>query len=175
MNLKNLILITLCLLVHSGHAMADLKRDEAIALLRAAKAETSLTDKEKLGRYRCDMIRKYLGFKDTLVGKARKYSCDKPSIGIVFYVGNDLGEHSPHKIGEYFKTELAKHRATAEVFIQENWPYGSSMGFYTNGESLLSKAIRPSKAVEDIEFLAAEALLILYTEKRIARWPDKNP
>jgi len=172
---KSMLVLLFLSLVHSGHAMADLKRDEAIALLRSAKAETSLTDKEKLGRYRCDMIRKYLGFKDTLVGQARKYSCDEPAIGIVFYAGDDLGEHSPHKIGEYFKTELAKHRATAKVFIQENWPHGSSMGFYTNGESLLSKAIRPSKAVEDIEFLAAEALLILYTEKRITKWPDKNP
>ena len=158
-------------LIHSGAVLADLQTNEAAAILRAAKHDTSLTDHEKLFVYRCDMIRKYAGFPDTPSGNATKHSCDRPEIGIAFFAGSDLGKHSPEKIANYFKTELAKHRIKAEVFIQDNWEYGSALGFYVNGESWLKNPIPPSQAVEKIEALAAEAILILYTKGRINEWP----
>jgi len=173
--MKVLTFILLLLgLTHSGFLWADLKRDEAIALLRAAKAEKNLTDQEKLGRYRCDMISKYLGFKDTVIGKARKYSCNTPEIGVALYAGEDLGDHSPEKVAQYFKDEFTKNNINAEVFIQKNHPYGTSMGFYINGESLIRNPVDPLKGIEILKGMAAEALLILYTEKRISTWPKGN-
>ncbi len=159
-------------LIHSGVVLADLQVNEAAAILKASKSETSLTDHEKLFVYRCDMIRNYMGFPKTPTGQATKHSCEKPEIGIAFFAGSDLGSHSPDKIGNYFKAELSKYHINAEVFIQDNWQHGSSMGFYINGESWLKEPVRPSQAVEKIETLAAEALLILYTKGRIQEWPD---
>ncbi len=168
---RSSVLMLLAVIIHSGVAWADLQTNEAAAVLRAAKSETTLTDHEKLFVYRCDMIRKYMGFPDTPSGNATKHSCDKPEIGIAFFAGSDLGKHPPEKIANYFKAELAKHRISAEIFIQDDWKYNSSMGFYVNGESWLKNPVSPSKAVDMIEALAAESLLILYTKGRIKEWP----
>ena len=161
-----MLVLLLLGLVHSGYAMTDLRVRENAEIIRAAKSETSLTNHEKLYVYRCDMIRKYMGFSDTPTSRATKHSCDKTEIGIAFFAGDDLGKYSPQKIANYFKTEIAKHNINAEVFIQDDWPHGSSMGFYVNGESMIKKPLRPSQAVDQIEGFAAEALLILYTKGR---------
>lgn len=158
--------------IHSTVVLADLRVNEAAAILKASKSEEGLTDHEKLFVYRCDMIRKHLGFPDTPTGLATKHSCENPEIGIAFFAGADLGNHSPEKIGNYFKAELAKYDINAKVFIQHKWPHGSSLGFYINGESWLKEPVRPSQAVNKIEALAAEALLILYTKGRIKKWPN---
>lgn len=152
-------------------AYADLQIDAARAIILAAKADTSLTDHEKLFVYRCETVTKYLGFPDTPTGKATKYSCDVPAIGIAFYAGKDLGKHPPEKIAQYFIDELAKHNLTAQVFIKHDHEYGSSMGFYINGKSWLAMPRRPSEAVKMIESLAAETKLILFTKGRIKEWP----
>ncbi len=51
-----------------------------------------------------------MGFSDTPSGRATQHSCDKPEIGIALYAGKDLGKHPPEKVGQYFKSELAKHK-----------------------------------------------------------------
>ena len=108
---KSTPLWIMLLLVHSAVTHAkNLQVDEATNILRASKSETSLTDHEKLYVYRCEMIRKYLGFTETPTGLATKYSCDKPEIGIAFFAGDDLGHHSPQKIGEYFKNPLERRK-----------------------------------------------------------------
>ena len=168
---KSMLVLLLLGLVHSGYAMANLQSDHDRAILKSSEADTSLTKKEKLFRYRCQTIKKYLGFDDTATGKAIKHSCDKPEIGIALYAGDDLGEHSPEKVAEYFERELTKNNISAKVFIKHKHPYGTSMGFYINGSSWLRDPVNPLKGIELIEALAAEALLILYTEKRIKEWP----
>ena len=78
---------------------------KAAEILRAAKAETTLTDHEKLYVHRCAMINKYVGFSDSPTSQATKHSCDVPEIGIAFFAGDDLGQHSPLKIANYFKSD----------------------------------------------------------------------
>ena len=158
-----------CLVV--SPAYADLRVDAARAIILAAKADTSLTNHEKLFVYRCKTIAKYLGFSDTPTGRATKYSCDIPAVGIAFYAGKDLGKHPPEKIAQYFKNELAKHNVKAKIFIKHGHEHGSSMGFYINGDSWLRKPKRPSEAVKEIEALAAETKLLLFTKGRIKEWP----
>jgi len=158
-----------CLVV--SPAYADLKTDIDQLIIRKSAADKTLTKQEKLFDYRCDMIAKYLGFPDTPTGKATKYSCDVPAVGIAFYAGKDLGKHPPEKIAQYFRDELAKHNVKAKIFIKHDHEYGSSMGFYINGDSWLGKPKRPSEGVKMIEALAAETKLILLTEGRIKKWP----
>ena len=150
---------------------ADLKLDINRALLREAAPDTSRTDHEKLFVYRCETIEKTIGFSETPTGRATKFSCEEPAVGIAFYAGADLGKHPPEKVGKYFQDELAKHGMNSEVFIKHDHDYGSSMGFYINGDSWLRDPVRPSKGVEMIEALAAEAKLILLTKGRITEWP----
>ena len=103
---------------------ADLQIDAARAIILAAKADKTLTDHEKLFVYRCETIVKYLGFPDTPTGKATKYSCDVPAVGIAFYAGKDLGKHPPEKIAQYFIDELAKHNVKAQAFIKHDHAHG---------------------------------------------------
>ena len=77
----------------------------------------------------------------------------------------------PEKVAQYFKSEFSKNNIKANVFIKKGHPYGSSMGFFVNGESLIRKPVDPLKGIEMIKGLAADALMMLYTEKRITEWP----
>jgi hypothetical protein len=140
-------------------------------ILQNSTADTTRTKKEKLFKYRCESIAKYVGFDESPTGQAIKHSCDHPEVGIVFYAGSDLGHYTPERIAQYFTDELAKHHVKSTVFIKDNKPSGSIMGFYINGESWLRDPVDPVKGIEMIEALAAETLLILYTEKRIKEWP----
>jgi len=149
-------LIGLCLLITSmvaSSAESFLDLDVNVAILDKSKTNKSITDHEKLFIYRYKMMEKYLGFPDTPTGKATKYSCDVPAIGIALYAGKDLGKHPPEKIAQYFIDELAKHNLTAQAFIKHDHEYGSSMAFYINGESWLSQIKRPSEAVKMIKLL----------------------
>ena len=94
---KSILVLLLCVLVHSAHVWAgsdylDERMDRLI--LKNSKADTSRTDKEKLFKYRCEYIEKYVGFDKSTSGQAIKHSCDKPEIGVTLYAGKDLGEHS---------------------------------------------------------------------------------
>ncbi|PCI97251.1 MAG: hypothetical protein COB14_09300 [Alphaproteobacteria bacterium] len=170
---KSILFVLLALFIHSGSVLADLQSDQDRAILIAAQADTTLTKVEKLFDHRCEMIRKYLGFDDSVTGQAIRHSYDKTEIGISLYAGKDLGEHSPESVAEYFKKELAKHHVNAKVFIHQNHPYGTSMAFYINGSSWLKKPVDPLKGIEKIKGLAAETLLILYTEGRLKEWPKE--
>lgn len=150
---------------------ADLKLDINRALLREAAPDTSRTDHEKLFVYRCETIEKTIGFSKTPTGQATKYSCEEPAVGIAFYAGADLGKHPPEKVGKHFQDELAKHGMRSEIFIKHDHEYGSSMGFYINGDSWLRLPIDPLEATKKIEALAAEAKLILFTDGRIKELP----
>lgn len=157
--------------VYSDIVFADLQSDQDKALLIASQADTNLTKEEKLFKYRCPTIRKYLGFADSIMGKAIKYSCDKAEIGITLYAGKDLGNNSPEKVAQHFKNQLAKRQVKAEVFIKSDHPYGTSMGFYINGGSWLRDPVDPLKGIELLDALAADAIMILYSEGRIKEWP----
>jgi len=166
-------MIGLCLLtcLVVSPAYADLQIDAARAIILAAKADKTLTDHEKLFVYRCKTIAKYLGFPDTPTGKATKYSCDVPAVGIALYAGKDLGKHPPEKIAQYFIDELAKQNIKAKAFIKHDHEYGSSMAFYINGESWLIMPLDPLEAIKKIKSLASETKLILLTKGRIKEWP----
>ncbi len=155
-----LILAILCLF-HTTTTHADLQSYQDRAILIASKAETNLTKVQKISTHRCEMIKKYLGFSDSIMGRAIKHSCDKAEVAITLYAGKDLGEHSPEKVAQYFKDELLKHHVKAEIFIRKNHPHGTSMGFYVNGGSRLKKPVDPMRGIELLEALAAETILIL--------------
>jgi len=154
----------------SAESFLDL--DVNVAILEKAKANKAITDHEKLFVYRCKMMKKYLGFPDTPTGKATKYSCDVPAVGIALYAGKDLGKHPPEKIAQYFIDELAKHNVKAKAFIKHDHEYGSSMAFYINGESWVAMPLDPLEATKKIELLATETKLILLTKGRIKKWPE---
>ena len=167
--LIGLLLLIASMVASSAESFLDL--DVNLAILKEAVTDKTKTDKEKLFVYRCEMMVKYLGFPQTPTGKATKYSCDVPAVGIALYAGKDLGKHPPENIAQYFKSELAKHNVKAEIFIKHDHEYGSSMAFYINGKSWLRLPIDPLEAVKDIEALAAETKLILFTKGRIKKWP----
>lgn len=150
---------------------ADLQIDVNRALLRESASDTSRSDYEKLFTYRCETIANTIGFSDTPTGRATKYSCDEPGVGIAFYAGPDLGKHPPEKIAQYFKDELAGYGMISEVFIKTGHEYGSSMAFYINGDSWLPLPVDPLEGAKQIEALAAEAKLILFTDGRIKKLP----
>ncbi|MCP5274894.1 MAG: hypothetical protein H6936_08615 [Burkholderiales bacterium] len=150
---------------------ADLKEDIDRAIIRGNATDTSRTDHEKLFVYRCESIARAIGFSDTPTGRATKYSCDKPGVGIAFYAGSDLGKHPPEKVGQYFKDELAKYGMISEVFIKHGHEYGSSMAFYINGDSWLPLPVDPLEGTKQIEALAAEAKLLLFKYGRITELP----
>jgi len=156
-----------CLVVSSAYA--DLKTDVDQLIINKLAEDKTLSNQEKLFDCRCDMIAKYLGFSETPTGRATKYSCDVPAVGIAFYAGKDLGKHPPEKIAKYFKDELAKYNVKAEIFIKHDHEFGSSMGFYINGDSWLSLPIDPLKAVKEIDILATEAKLLLFSKGRIKK------
>jgi hypothetical protein len=150
---------------------ADLQTDVNRMLLRESASDTSRSDYEKLFTHRCETIASTIGFSGTPTGRATKYSCDQPGVGIAFYAGSDLGKHPPEKIAQYFKDELAKFGMISEVFIKPSHAHGSSMAFYINGESYLSDPARPSEAAKLIEAIAAESKLILFKRGRIKELP----
>ena len=150
---------------------ADLKTDVDQLIINKSAEDKTLTNQEKLFDHRCDMIAKYLGFSDTPTGKATKYSCDVPAVGIAFYAGKDLGKHPPEKITQYIQNELSKHNVKSKAFIKHNHNHGSSVAFYINGESWLTMPLDPLESVKKVEALAAETKLILFTAGRIKTWP----
>ncbi len=157
-------------------AFADLDTAINRAILKATAHDTTRSDKEKLFKDRCKTIEKYVGFENDVTGQARKYSCDVPGVGIALYAGKDLGKHSPEKVGQYFVDKLAAEGLKAEVFIKPDHEYGSSMGFYIDGESWLQEPARVSESIKKVDFLADEAKLILFTEGRAKEWiyPSKT-
>lgn len=154
-------------------ARADLTIDINGAILAGLRHDTSRTQHEKLYVYRCESIIKSIGFSDTPTGRATKYSCDVPGVGIALYAGKDLGKHSPEKVGQHFVNALLAEGLQAEVFIKTDHEYGSSIGFYINGASWRDDAVRPSEALELLDFLADESKLILFTKGRLKTYPKK--
>ena len=168
----------LCLLASvfigaAGLARADLTKDVNGAILAGLRDDTTRTNHEKLYVYRCESIAKSIGFSDNPTGKATKFSCDEAGVGIALYAGKDLGKHPPEKVGEYFVDMLAKEGLKAKVFIKHDHEHGSSMAFYINGASWEDDPLRPSKAVEQLDALASESKLILLTDGRIDKWPER--
>tara|TARA_R110002049_G_scaffold285233_1_gene466052 strand:+ start:21311 stop:21814 length:504 start_codon:yes stop_codon:yes gene_type:complete len=152
--------------LHAAVTHADLTTDIDGAILAGLRHDTSLTKKEKLFTYRCESIERTIGFSETPTGQATKYSCDVAGVGIALYAGNDLGKHSPEKVGRYFVDALAKDGVRAKVFIKPDHEFGSSMAFYINGDSWRDEPVDPLKGVDLIEFLAAESKLILFADGR---------
>lgn len=152
-------------------ASADLTRDVNAAILADLPDDPTRTQKEKLYVLRCESISRSIGFSKTPTGRATKYSCDSPGVGIALYAGEDLGKHSPEKIGQYFVDKLSKEGLKAKVFIKPDHGFGSSMAFYINGASWLDDAVDPLKAVEMLESLAAESKLSLYSKGRLQTLP----
>lgn len=91
---KSSVFLVMALFIHSGNALADMKSNNDSAILKASEAEKTLSNKQKLFHYRCEMIEKYLYFNNTPTDLATKHSCDKAEIGIALYAGKDLGSFS---------------------------------------------------------------------------------
>ena len=144
-------------------------------LLKAAESETSLTVDEKLNVYRCKMVKNYVGFEDTILGNALAYSCSKPAVGVVFYSGNDLGQHSPDKIANYIKNKFSENGMDANVFIDDALNGVSSVAFIVDGGKEVMNPTNPIKAIETIEGFAADMKLVFFADKQItsnelSRW-----
>lgn len=164
--------ILLISLVFAGIHAGENKRPNKPGELPPYKPLSERDDYEKMFVYRCETIAETIGFADTPTGKATKYSCDQPAIGIALYAGKDLGEHKPEKVVQYFIDEIAKYGLNAESFIKHDHLSGSFMVFYINGESYLRDPIDPLSAIDLIEGLAAEAKLLLYTAGKFTEWPQ---
>jgi hypothetical protein len=136
-------------------------------LLKAAESETSLTADEKLNVYRCKMVKKFVGFDDTILGNALEYSCSAAVVGVVFYAGNDLGKHSPEKIAAYMEAEFAKNGILAKVFIKPNPEHGSSASFIVRGGREVMNPIDPLSAIKNIEGFVANIKLVFFADKLI--------
>ncbi len=143
-------------------------------ILTATKSDTSRTDKDKLFTNRCDTIKQYVGFEESISGQAREYSCNYTGVGIALYAGSDLGKHSPESVGQYFISELKKRGVSAQFFIKPDHEYGSSMAFFIDGRTWLLEPINPLEGIKDIDFLANETKLLLLKGGRITEWP-KSP
>ena len=164
-------LLAVMMLMLGMSAWADLKTDMDGAILAGLRHDTSLTKHEKLFVYRCESIARAIGFSETPTGRAMKYSCDEPGVGIALYAGKDLGKHPPEKVAQYFVDELAKEGVHAEVYIKPDHEFGSSMAFYINGDSWRREPVSPADALKLLPFLADESKLLLYAGKRIDRVP----
>ena len=136
-------------------------------LLRAAKHDTSLSDREKLFSRRCETIEKHVGFSDTPLGQSIEYSCKGMVIGVTLYAGADLGKHSPEKVAALFKEKLSNDFMTAEVFVKHDHEYGSAMAFLINGGSYTEDWADPLEALEFLDGMTAEARLIYFNNKQI--------
>lgn len=136
-------------------------------LLKAAAQDKTLSDKEKLFKYRCSMIKKYLTLTDTPTHKAVSHSCSDAVVGVSFYVGDDLGKHSPEKIAVHIENEFAKHGVSAKVFFRENKPYASRIAFMMKGGSFLYEPTDPISAINSIKSFAAEMKLLYFRDKDI--------
>ncbi len=158
----------------AGAAHADKAQpnrlDLALAseLLEASKSDQSISKHDKLFTKRCEVIDKYLPPTSTPIGKAMVYSCTAPAVGVAFYAGKDLGQHSPDKIAKYIEASFAKNGMLAKVFIESEHRHGSSVAMMMNGGSHLYNPMNPLEAIKNIESFAAEAKLIYFTDKKIS-------
>ena len=144
-------------------------------LLKAAKANTSLTVDEKLNVYRCEMVKRYLGFEETALGQAIKYSCTAPVVGVVFYIGDDLGKHSPEKIVNHIETVFSQHGMQAKVFINHQQSYSSSVAYIVDGGKEVFDPVPPVQAIKQIKSFSADMKLVFFADKLItsnelAKW-----
>lgn len=171
MNLRNIAVSTWVFFCFSSLSYAGYQADLEREVLRASLPDTSMTSYEKLFVYRCETVEKYLGFEDTAIGNAMKYSCnDAPQIGIALYVGSDLGDYPPEQIRKVFIERLDKEGLTAEVFIQKELEFGSAVIFFVNGESYLEDRVNPVEALKQIEVLSAEAKLMYIQSGQAEHW-----
>jgi len=136
-------------------------------LLKAAKENTILSVNEKLNVYRCQMVKKYIGFDDTPLSQALKYSCSAPVVGVVFYAGKDLGHHSPEKIADYIKKEFSKYGMVARVFINVEHEFSSSVAYIIGGGKEVFDPVSPAKAIKNIKGFAADMKLVFFADKLI--------
>ena len=116
-----MLIVALGLFIHSGVALADLQSNHDRAILRAAMDDVSFTNKEKLTTHRCQMIEKYLGYEDSVDGKAMEYSCQNDGVGITLYVGEDLDAYTPEQVAQHFIGKLELDGLPAEVFIKRHY------------------------------------------------------
>ncbi len=143
-------------------------------IIQAAKHDSSLTRMEKLFERRCEMIEKYLGYRDNPMGHAMKYSCQEPQIGIAFYAGPDLGDYPPARIERVFLDRIGDEGLKAKVFTDLNHKKGSSVIFFINGETYLKDSVNPVKALEQVKYLVAEAKLIFISRHQVDVWPQEK-
>lgn len=136
-------------------------------LLKAAEQDNTMSKEEKLFKHRCAVIEKYLTLTNTPTHKAVAHSCSGAVVGVSFYVGDDLGIHSPEKIAAHIRNMFAKHGVSAKVFFKDNKPYASRVAFIMKGGSFLYEPTDPVSAINSIESFAAEMKLLLFRDKDI--------
>ncbi len=178
-NMKNFkwigVVLGMILMIFAPQSQAqDLQALLNAQVTKAAKHDTRLSRMEKLFEKRCEMIEKYLGFKDDPMGKAMEYSCQEPQIGIAFYAGPDLGDYPPSHIERVFLDRIGDEGLKAKVFTDLKHEHGSNVVFFINGETYLKDPVDPVKALEQVKYLVAEAKLIFISRKQVDVWPQEK-
>ena len=121
------------------------------------------------------MVNKYQTLTQSAIDRAIHYSCTAPVVGVVFYVSNDLGKHSPEKIANYIQAEFAKNGVKAKVFIEYRHEYGSSISYIVRGGRETMNPKEPYSAIKDIEGFVANMKLVyladeLITTTELGKW-----
>ena len=149
-------------------AHADLREALAAELLEASKADNSMSKKEKLITQRCTAVKRYLVEDKSALRQALYYSCSAPVVGVAFYAGNDLGQHSPEKIAVYIENMFAENGMRAKVFIKHNHQSGSSVAYMIMGGRRIMNPKDPVSAISRIEGFAADAKLVFFVDGKIS-------
>lgn len=137
-------------------------------LLRAAQAETTLTDTQKLSEYRCRMLKKFEVSTSSAIDRALVYSCQNPVVGVAFYFGNDLGKHSPEKIAKYIEKEFSKVGMKAKVFIDSSKNGNSNISYIVRGGKNMMNPKEPFEAIKTIAGFSANTKLALFADNIIS-------
>lgn len=147
-------------------AHADLREALAAELLEASKSDNSMSKKEKLITQRCIAVKRYLVEDKSALRQALYYSCTAPVVGVAFYAGNDLGQHSPEKISAYIEDEFARNGVQAKVFITKH-KAGSTVALISRGGNFLYNPTDPVSAIKSIKSFSSEIKLAYFADKLI--------
>ncbi|MEM7220015.1 MAG: hypothetical protein AAF515_16735 [Pseudomonadota bacterium] len=149
---------------------ADLRIDLGRRILGASTHITHWTNREKQFKYHCEIFEKWVEKSDNATDRAITYSCNELATAIYISPGEDMGDHSPEKLGVAIQERLQEYNVPSRVFIDPAHERGTWLAFYINGETWAGERLRPSQAIPKLKTVAAETNLILMEAGRIDAW-----